>query len=179
MGNQRQGRRHRICTGVIVIVESRGNPRDSQIERTICCGDVRNRRRKDPVVCSEGIDYRVGNHGEVEKGLGVAVFSRCTVRVRVDVTFRGRVVHIVVDRARGGVVDRGRSTVREGHVVVNRVRGVVRTRSTVRVGRVNVDRARGVVVEESERVLRRGYERGCHCGPRERSGVASSHHCEG
>jgi hypothetical protein len=78
------------------------------------------------------------------------------------------VVHVVVDRARGVVVDLGaavrtrstRSTFRVGHVVVDRARGVV------------VDRARGehmslvCSVEERKRVLRRGYGRGCHCGPR-------------
>jgi hypothetical protein len=124
-------------------------------------------------VCSEGIDDWVRKHVEVEKGLGGAVFLRSTGRVRVDVTFRVRVVHVVVDRAHGVVVDLGvagrtRSTVRVGHVVVDRAR--VRARSTVRVGHGIVDRARGVVinrvrgdrrrrvrsVEESERVLQRG-----------------------
>jgi hypothetical protein len=43
-----------MCIGdiIIVVVESRGDPRDSQIERTIGLGDPGNRRRKDPVVCA-------------------------------------------------------------------------------------------------------------------------------
>ena len=45
-------------------------------------------------MCREGIDYRVCSRGGVEKGLGVAVFSRGTFRVRV-----------IVDRARGVFVD--------------------------------------------------------------------------
>ena len=165
--------------GVIVIVvnESRGNPRDSQVERTIGCGDVRNRRRKDPVVGIEGIDYRVCIRGEVEKGLGVAVFSRGTFRVRVD--------HVVVNLARGVFVElevtgRTRSTVSMGLIVIDRARGNVRLRSTIRVDHVLVDRVHGVVVdrgrgkrrrlvrsvEGSERVLQGGYGRGCHCGAR-------------
>ena len=69
MRNHRHQRRHRMCIGgiVIVVVESCGNSRDSQIERTIGFGDPRNRRRKDPVMCSEGSDYRVENRGEVKK----------------------------------------------------------------------------------------------------------------
>jgi hypothetical protein len=54
-------RLHRGGSGdiVIVVVESCGDPGDSQIERTIGFGDPGNRRRKDPVVCIEGIDNRV------------------------------------------------------------------------------------------------------------------------
>ena len=58
MRDHRHQQCHRVCIGVIVIVvvESCGDPRDSQIKRTIGFGDPSNRRRKDPVVCSEGID---------------------------------------------------------------------------------------------------------------------------
>jgi hypothetical protein len=105
-------------------------------------------------VCHEGIDYRVCSRGGVEKGLGVAVFLRGTFRVRV-----------IVDRARGvfvdlGVTGRTRSTNRMDHVLVDCAHGVI------------VDRGRGerrrfvCCVEGSERVLRGGYGRGCHCGAR-------------
>ena len=61
MGDRWHQQRHREGIGdvVVVVIESCGDPSDSQIERTIGFGDPGNRRRKDPVVCSEGIDNQV------------------------------------------------------------------------------------------------------------------------
>ena len=68
MGDRWHQQRH--CGGIgdinAVIIESCGDPSDSQIERTIGVGDPGNRRRKDPVVCSEGSDNRVSCRIESE-----------------------------------------------------------------------------------------------------------------
>ena len=44
---------------VIVVAESFGDPSDSRIERASGFVHPGNSRRKDPVVCSEGVDNRV------------------------------------------------------------------------------------------------------------------------
>jgi hypothetical protein len=71
--------------------------------------------------------------------------------------------HVIVDWTRVvvvnlGVTGRTRSTVSMDHVLVNRAHGVI-------VDRGRGERRRIVCrVEGSERVPRGGYGRGCHCG---------------
>ena len=68
MGDHLHQQCHRRGIGdvVIIVIESCGDPSDSRIERTIGFGDPGNCRRKDPVVCSEGIDNRVSYRVEGE-----------------------------------------------------------------------------------------------------------------